>query len=251
MDQILENKSATVVLPMQQPLHWSIAYVLLERRMCLRGQFYIFLHFSEFFFILNIRSIQQLSECTDGLKVDAGRQLERVNQHCVTGFPDVHMMLIMTELNGTLEAETINPESVEKKECRVEVEDRTGVRMTDFKFDYFTDETYLTDALATGPVATNIGLTPAMQHYAEGVYYNSDECVDYVDEDVPEECLEIRSGRTAFTCLKVETDSGLVNCAELMPKHCGLFFNTPTDTYQHSITAVGYGMVRDKSMSLV
>ena len=38
------------------------------------------------------------------------------------------MMLIMTELNGTLEAETINPESEEKKECRVEVEDKTRAR---------------------------------------------------------------------------------------------------------------------------
>ena len=192
-----------------------------------------------------------MSECTDGLAADVGTQLERVNQHCVTGFPDVHMMLIMTELNGTLEAETINPESVEKKDCRVEVEDRTGVRMTDFISDYFTDETYITDALAIGPVATNIGVTPAMQFYKGGVYYDPDECVDYVDEDVPEECLETRAGRTAFTCLKVDTDSGQVNCAELMPKHCGLFFNPRPETYHHSITAVGYGMVRDKSMSLV
>ena len=192
-----------------------------------------------------LRSTQQLSECTDGLGADIGTQLERVNQHCVTGFPDVHMMLIMTELNGTLEAETINPESEEKKECRVEVEDRTRVRMTEYLSDYFTDETYLTDALAMGPVATNIGVTPAMQFYSGGVYYNPEECQDYVGEDVPDECLETRAGRTAYTCLKVETPSGQVNCADLMPKHCGIFFNPPPETYHHSITAVGYGTVSE------
>ena len=78
-----------------------------------------------------LRSLQQLSECTDGLGADVGTQLERVNEHCVTGFPDVHMMLIMTELNGTLEAESINPESEEKGECRAE--DRITVSV------YFTD----------------------------------------------------------------------------------------------------------------
>ena len=155
------------------------------------------------------------------------------------------MMLIMTELNGTLEAETINPESEEKKECRVEVEDRTRVRMTEYLSDYFTDETYLTDALAIGPVATNIGVTPYMQFYGGGVYYNTDECQDYVDEDIAEECLEMRAGRVAYTCLKVDTAGGQVKCADLMTKRCGLFFNPPPDTYHHSITAVGYGMVSE------
>ena len=194
--------------------------------------------------LFNRRSVQQLSECTDGRVADLGTQLERVNEFCVTGFPDVHMMLIMTELNGTLDAETINPESEEQRECRVEVEDRTRVRMTDFISEYFTDESYLTDALAIGPVATNIAVTPAMQFYGAGVYYNPEECQDYGEEPVPEVCLEERAGRTAYTCLKVSTPEGQVNCAELMPKHCGIFFNLPPNTYHHSITAVGYGEVR-------
>ena len=155
------------------------------------------------------------------------------------------MEYIMTYLNGTLEAETINPETVEKKECRVEVEDKTRVRMTEYISDYFTDETYITDALAIGPVATNIGVTPSMQFYKGGVYFNPEECLDYVDEDIPEECLEMRAGRVSYTCLKVETSRGQVNCANLMPKRCGLFFNPPPDTYHHSITAVGYGLVSD------
>ena len=154
------------------------------------------------------------------------------------------MMLIMTELNGTLEAETINPESEEKGECRVVVEDRTRVRMTDYLSDYFTDESYLIDALALGPTATNIAVTQAMQFYGGGVYYNPEECRDYIDEDIPEECLEDRSGRVSYTCLKVDTPGGQVNCAEVMPKHCDIFFNPPENVYHHSITAVGYGVVR-------
>ena len=154
------------------------------------------------------------------------------------------MMLIMTDLNGTLEAETINPESEEKKECRLEVEDKTRIRMTEYLSDYFTDESYLSDALALGPTATNIGVTRAMQSYGGGVYYNPDECRDYIDEEIPDECLEDRSGRVSYTCLKVDTPGGQVNCAELLPKHCDIFFNPPENVYHHSITAVGYGVVR-------
>ena len=84
-----------------------------------------------------------------------------------------------------------------------------------------------------------------MRFYEGGVYYNPEECQDYVGEDVPDECLETRAGRTAYTCLKVETPGGQVNCADLMPKHCGIFFNPPPETYHHSITAVGYGTVSE------
>ena len=168
-----EIRSVTVALPMPPPQHLNTACVLLEKKICLRG---CGKEIKELEILSFFRSLQQLSECTDGLGADIGTQLERVNEHCVTGFPDVHMMLIMTELNGTLEAETINPESEEKKECRVEVEDSTRVRMTEYLSDYFTDETYLTDALALGPTATNIGVTPAMQFYGGGLYYNPEEC---------------------------------------------------------------------------
>ena len=85
----------------------------------------------------------------------------------------------------------------------MEVEDKTRVRMTEYISDYFTDESYLSDALAIGPVATNIAVTPAMQFYGGGVYYNPEECQDYVEEDIPSLCLESRAGRTAYTCLKV------------------------------------------------
>ena len=57
---------------------------------------------------------------------DIGTQLERV-----TVSPGFLMSTHHDRAQGTLEAETINPESEEKKECRVEVEDKTRVRMTE------------------------------------------------------------------------------------------------------------------------
>ena len=32
-----------------------------------------------------------------------------------------------------------------------------------------------------------------------------------------------------------------VNCAELMPKHCDIFFKQSNTTYPHSVTVLGYG----------
>ena len=84
-----------------------------------------------------------------------------------------------------------------------------------------------------------MAVTPAMQFYAEGVNYNTDECQDYVYEVIPDKCIETRAGRSAYTCLKVDTPDGQVNCAELMPKHCGIFFNPPPETYHHSINSTG------------
>ena len=43
--------------------------------------------------------------------------MERVNTHCVTGFPDVHMSFIMGELGGTLTSEAGRPEMEEAGDC--------------------------------------------------------------------------------------------------------------------------------------
>ena len=52
-----------------------------------------------------------------GLGLDIGSQMERVNSHCVTGFPDVHMSFIMGELEGTLASEAGRPEMEEAGDC--------------------------------------------------------------------------------------------------------------------------------------
>ena len=49
------------------------------------------------------RSVQQLSECTDGLALDKGSQVERTNTYCVGGFPDVHMDFIVRSLTHNLQ----------------------------------------------------------------------------------------------------------------------------------------------------
>ena len=49
--------------------------------------------------------------------LDIGSQMERVNRFCVTGFPDVHLEYIINNLNGTLDADDNNPESVTNLGC--------------------------------------------------------------------------------------------------------------------------------------
>ena len=64
------------------------------------------------------RSVQQLSECTDGSVLDQGSQLERTNVHCESGFPDVHMDYMVNSLNGALDSDDNIPENVELGTCR-------------------------------------------------------------------------------------------------------------------------------------
>ena len=191
---------------------------------------------------LQPRSIQQISECTDSLGLDVGSQLERVNQHCITGFPDVHLSYIVGSLNGTVETEELLPESEEKFPCINDVQEPTTARVVDYISDYFTTEDYLLDSLSSiGPTSTNIAVTPMLQFFAGGIYYNPEECDDYTQEIVPPECQETRGGRATYTCLEVNG----VNCAELLPYHCDLFFKQKDDVYSHSVTAVGYGQDTD------
>jgi len=191
------------------------------------------------------RSVQQISECTDGRGLDIGTSLERVNTHCVSGFPDVHLDFVIKELNGNIEAETNNPESETNKGCNRFSRDFTSARVVDYVSDIFTDEDHLVDAVSQiGPTATNIAVTPKIQHYGGGVYYNPDECQDYEEEEVPAECVEERSGRLSYTCL----ERNGVNCAELLPKHCNIFFVPSEVSYPHSLTATGYGQDSEGNM---
>jgi len=190
---------------------------------------------------LKPRSIQQISECTDALGLDEGSQLERVNQHCLTGFPDVHMSYIVGTLNGRVETEELLPEFEENFGCVNEIQEPTTARVVDYISDYFTTEDYLVDSLTFGPTSTNIAVTPMLQLYGGGIYYNPEECDDYTEEIVPQECQEIRGGKAGYTCLNVNG----VNCADLMPYHCDLLFKQKSNVYSHSITAVGYGQDTD------
>ena len=69
-------------------------------------------------------------------------------------------------------------------------------RVFDYVSDYFTTEDYLIDSLSQiGPTATNIAVTPKIQFYGGDVYYNREECSDYIEEDIPLQCRETRAGR--------------------------------------------------------
>ena len=138
------------------------------------------------------------------LGLDIGAQMERVNQFCVTGFPDVHMSFIMGELNGTLAPETEIPEREEAGACNRNLGVGTRERMVEYTYDFFTTEDYLIDSLSLiGPTTTSILVTPLMVFYGGGVFYSPEECPDYSLETVPEVCQVVRAGRLAYTCLKV------------------------------------------------
>ena len=49
--------------------------------------------------------------------LDIGSQMERVNRHCVTGFPDVHLDYIINNLEGALDADENIPESTTNAGC--------------------------------------------------------------------------------------------------------------------------------------
>ena len=138
-----------------------------------------------------------------GKVLDRGAQMERSNSHCVTGFPDVHMNFIMEELGGSLASEAGRPEQEEAGSCDLD-NGGTRQRMVDYKYDFFTTEDYLIDSLSLiGPTTTNLLVTPLMQHYGGGVFYQPEECSDYALEPIPEVCQVEREGRLAYTCLKV------------------------------------------------
>ena len=133
------------------------------------------------------------------------------------------------------------------------MEDKTKARVTGYISDVFTTEDHLRDSVGmVGVTATNIAVTPLMVFYKGGVYYNPEECVDSEEELVPEECREERAGRVSYTCLnKVTISSHLtfikltlqdgVNCAELIPAHCDIFFRQSNTSLAHSVTVEGYG----------
>ena len=134
------------------------------------------------------RSVQQISECSDGTGLDIGSQLERVNTHCVTGFPDVHFSFLVNGLDGQLDSAINNPEMNGTETCS-QASDLTRARVTDYVADIFTTEDHLMDAVTmVGARATNIAVTANLVFYGGGLYYNPEECVDYVEEPVPVQC---------------------------------------------------------------
>ena len=191
------------------------------------------------------RSVQQISECTDGRGLDVGSPIERVNTFCVSGFPDVHLDFVIKELNGNIDAAINNEESETNNGCNRFSRDFTSARVVDYVSDIFTDEEHLLDAVSQiGPTATNIAVTPNIQHYGGGVYYNAAECVDYAYENVPSECVEERNGRMSYTCL----ERNGVKCSELLPDHCNIFFVNSDISFPHSLTAIGYDQDKDGTL---
>ena len=105
-------------------------------------------------------------------------------------------------MNGTLESAELKPEGEVNLGCDTFVADTSQARLTEYISDIFTTEDHLLDSVGLlGPTATNIAITPQLQFYRSGVYFNEAECVSYAEEPVPPECREVRAGRLSYTCL--------------------------------------------------
>ena len=92
--------------------------------------------------------------------LELSSQIERVNSHCRSGFPDVHLNFLVNDLDGRLDSAFNIPEKgpeVNLTETCSEPRDFTRARVTDYVADIFTTEDHLLDAVSMmGATATNI-----------------------------------------------------------------------------------------------
>ena len=87
---------------------------------------------------------------------DLSSKMARVNSHCQSGFPDVHLSFLINGLGGQLESALNNPERNETGTCS-QARDLTRAQVTDYVSDIFTTEDHLMDAVSMlGATATNI-----------------------------------------------------------------------------------------------
>lgn len=187
-------------------------------------------------------SQQQLVDCTAGLTVDNGTELERSNQGCVSGFPDVHLKFVK-EQGGSVQTAEEYPLEPERQSGKCLTRDyfhtKVGTnavtpRLEDFEFEFFSDEEDLKHMVGLGgPTVTNVDVTAHWQFYGGGVYYSEDQCVSYENEQVPYGCQRNKEHKLGYTCLG--------HCKQEMPQHCDRFFVPSETSFPHSLIVVGYG----------
>lgn len=166
---------------------------------------------------------------------------------CESGFPDIHLDYLkeLGETGSNFQLEKDNPEvGDESVECNNNAPSaNSNIRVTGGNFEIFSNEADMEKALESGPVETRIDISKTgslvdaeklfhLQFFGGGTFYNTTECVDYVMEDVPTECLKDGVPGT-YTCLQ--------GCNERLPDHCNRFFKPSADVFQHSVTVVGMG----------
>ena len=168
-------------------------------------------------------SQQQLVDCTIGLTQDKGLELERTNQGCVSAFPDNHLYHIRDLGNPLQSAEEypLEPNKDPDGSCPIattyygyedhnQLNGNVQASVSDFRFKWFATEEDLIRRVQSGPVVSNIDITEDFQFFGGGVFFNENQCVNYVNEPVPEECR--RDGAFGYTCLK--------DCKNKLPDHC-------------------------------
>ena len=154
-------------------------------------------------------SVQQMIDCTNGLGLDIGTEMERVNVACQSGFPDVHLELALEQ---PLQSAQSYPYTGTVGNCRESGTNnitKSAAVLQDSEYQYFTDEAALLKLVQSGPVVTVFDIGDSFQWYTGGVYYD-ETCSNNEDEDVPPDCKG--SDGLGYTCLG--------DCENKLPVHC-------------------------------
>ncbi len=158
-------------------------------------------------------SVQQMIDCSDGLTVGNGTEMLRTNLACVTGHADVYLQWAL-ETKQPLESARNYPLTGSGRfgNCR-----KTGRKTTfsnavlsDYEYEYFTDEAHLLELIQHGPVITSVDVGENLRYIDRTVYYHPATCSNNNDESVPNECRG--SDGQGYTCLG--------DCKNKLPVHC-------------------------------
>ena len=94
-------------------------------------------------------SVQQMIDCTNGLGLDIGTEMERVNVACQSGFPDVHLELALEQ---PLQSAQSYPYTGTVGNCRESGTNnitKSAAVLQDSEYQYFTDEAALLKLVIT------------------------------------------------------------------------------------------------------
>ena len=155
-------------------------------------------------------SVQQMIDCTNGLGLDIGTPLERVNVACQTEFSDVYLELALEQPLQSAQSYPLTGTFGNCRESGTHNITKSSAVLQDSEYQYFTDEEALLKLVQSGPVVTVFDIGDSFYRYAGGVYYDPETCSNNEDEDVPSECKG--SDGSGYTCLG--------DCNNKLPVHC-------------------------------
>ena len=156
-------------------------------------------------------SVQQLTDCTNGLTAGNGTELYRENRACESSFPDIYLQWAL-DSKQPLQSARSYPLTGTYGSCRKWGRSNIfkSAVLTDYEYKYFTDEEHLLELVQDGPVVSWFDAGNSFRNYSGGVYYDPETCSNYEEEYIPPECKG--SNGMGYTCLE--------DCKNKLPLHC-------------------------------